>query len=154
MKKCPKCKKRKPYSAFYKCKARKSGYDVYCKECQKVIRRERRRNDPKYKLRYQVSNHLNNMIKTGYSSPICDFFLSVFGYSRRSLIKHLKSKLPPGYNWKDFLNQDLQVDHIKPVSDFNFVSVDCEDFKKCWSLENLQILTENENKHKGNKLCV
>ena len=38
-----------------------------------------------------------------------------------------------------------QIDHIRPVNTFNITSIDCEDFKKCWALENLRPLDSYYN---------
>ena len=43
------------------------------------------------------------------------------------------------------------IDHIRPISSFNYTTTDCEDFKKCWALENLQPLWAADNMSKGNK---
>lgn len=40
MKKCPKCSKMKELEEFYKCKSRKDGVNVYCKECFAVMQKE------------------------------------------------------------------------------------------------------------------
>lgn len=56
------------------------------------------------------------------------------------------------YNSMSWDNMDgWHIDHIRPVSSFNFTSTDCEDFKKCWALENLQPLWAADNLSKGNK---
>ena len=47
---------------------------------------------------------------------------------------------------------EWHIDHIIPVSSFSFDNVDSEDFKKCWSLTNLQPLWSYENIKKSNKL--
>lgn len=37
------------------------------------------------------------------------------------------------------------IDHIKPISSFNITSYKCNDFKQCWSLNNLRPLWSHEN---------
>ena len=44
------------------------------------------------------------------------------------------------------------VDHIIPISSFKFESIHDVEFKKCWSLDNLQPLWGSENIIKSNKL--
>ena len=44
-----------------------------------------------------------------------------------------------------------QIDHIIPHSAFNYISMDCEDFKQCWALCNLRPLSAKENIKKGNR---
>ena len=43
------------------------------------------------------------------------------------------------------------IDHIKPKSLFEYDSIDHPEFKKCWSLDNLQPLEAKENMRKNNK---
>ena len=48
----------------------------------------------------------------------------------------------------------LHIDHIIPVSVFNFTNDNHIDFFKCWSLDNLQLLPAKENLVKHNKLDI
>jgi 5-methylcytosine-specific restriction endonuclease McrA len=45
--------------------------------------------------------------------------------------------------WENY--GEWRVDHIKPISSFNFTDINDDEFKKCWPLENLQPLCEKEN---------
>jgi hypothetical protein len=74
------------------------------------------------------------------------------GYTLTKLIKRLKRTLPPGYTWQDYIDGKLHLDHIIPISVFNFTDSNQIDFKKCWALKNLQLLPASENISKGNKL--
>jgi hypothetical protein len=47
---------------------------------------------------------------------------------------------------------EWHIDHIKPISSFTFETCDDEQFKECWSLENLQPMWGVENIKKGNKI--
>lgn len=73
-------------------------------------------------------------------------------YTLEDLIKHLKKTMPEGYTWKDYLSGKLHIDHIVPVSVFNFEKSEDDDFKRCWTLKNLQLLPALENIKKKNKL--
>ena len=46
-------------------------------------------------------------------------------------------------------NITWHIDHITPQSAFNITSAECEDFQKCWALENLQPLCALKNIRKG-----
>jgi len=46
---------------------------------------------------------------------------------------------------------EWHIDHKRPISSFNIVSVDCKEFGECWALENLQPLWADENLRKSNK---
>ena len=47
---------------------------------------------------------------------------------------------------------EWHVDHIIPMSSFEFESVEDREFKICWSLKNLQPLWGLDNLIKGSKL--
>ena len=77
------------------------------------------------------------------------------GYSIDAIEKRLKSTLPTGYDWeRDFVKGKgvLHIDHIIPVSLFNFKTIDDPGFKQCFALKNLQLLPAIENIQKGAKL--
>ena len=76
-------------------------------------------------------------------------------YSLEDLIKRLKSTLPEGYSWEDDFvkgNNILHIDHVIPMSAFNFDSPIHMDFKKCFALNNLQLLPAIENMQKSARL--
>ena len=52
-------------------------------------------------------------------------------------------------NWDNY--GEWHIDHIKPISSFIFESSEDEEFKRCWSLDNLQPMWGIENIKKGNK---
>lgn len=77
---------------------------------------------------------------------------TLVGYTINDLFKHLKKTMPKDYCWKDFIEGKLHIDHIIPISVFNYTQPEHHDFKRCWSLENLRLLPSKENIIKGNKL--
>jgi len=48
------------------------------------------------------------------------------------------------------MNSSILQGH--PMSVFNIISYDCEDFKKCFQLSNLQPLWAKDNLRKGDKI--
>ena len=73
-------------------------------------------------------------------------------YTLDDLNKHLKTTIPEGYTWQDFLEGKLHIDHIIPISVFNYDKPEHVDFKKCWALENLRLLTQKDNLTKKDKI--
>lgn len=67
----------------------------------------------------------------------------ILGYTVNDLIKHLKIKDVGCLNGMD-------IDHIYPKSKLSFNSIHDGNFKRCWSLENLQLLPRKENRQKWN----
>jgi hypothetical protein len=76
-------------------------------------------------------------------------------YTLDELVNHLESKFQPGMTWENRGRKDgircWHIDHITPDSWFQYESDQDEEFKRCWALENLQPLWEDENMKKGNK---
>ena len=77
--------------------------------------------------------------KAGHSEDILD-------YSINQLKKRLRKTMPKGFIWADFLEGKLDIDHIKPIISFNYNSIDDPEFKKCWALSNLRLLTIHDNR--------
>jgi hypothetical protein len=75
-------------------------------------------------------------------------------YTADELETRLKSTLPQGYLWADFIAGRLHIDHIKPVAAFDFSTPDEPDFQACWSLSNLQLLPAVDNLRKGDRIVA
>lgn len=73
-------------------------------------------------------------------------------YTLADLIKRLKTTMPKGYDWNDYLEGKLHIDHKIPISAFNFTESEHTDFKRCWGLNNLQLLPARNNIIKSDKL--
>ena len=76
----------------------------------------------------------------------------VVGYTLEELKDHIENLFEPGMSWGNYGRYGWHVDHKIPVSSFNIESYNCEDFKKCWELKNLQPLWAKDNLRKGNKV--
>jgi len=77
---------------------------------------------------------------------------SLVGYSLEDLRSHIESRFTVGMEWDNYGVFGWHLDHIVPQSVFNFKDTDDIDFKRCWSLENLQPLWWYDNVHKSDKL--
>jgi hypothetical protein len=69
----------------------------------------------------------------------------MLGFSVEELIYRLKSTIPAGYTWQDFIEGKLHIDHEIPHASFNYGSPDDAEFKTCWSLNNLRLLQKELN---------
>jgi len=74
------------------------------------------------------------------------------GYTLNDLVKRLKQTMPEGYTWQDYMEGKLHIDHIIPISVFNFDKPSNPDFKNCWALDNLRLLPAKDNYIKHNKI--
>lgn len=111
---------------------------------------EKRKNN----LKWQLNNRLNVLIRRslikGTKNKRKKYDL--LNYNYRKLKKHLNSTMPNGFTWQDFLDGKLHIDHIIPISAFNFDKPEHLDFKRCWALNNLQLLSKGDNIKKSNKI--
>lgn len=110
------------------------------------VRNKKRWSNPLYKTSKTLSNKINSLIKDKNNQHVFD----ILGYSIQDLMNHLESKFKPGMTWENH-GSIWHIDHIKPVSWFNFSSKNDPEFKECWALSNLQPLFVKENLSKGNK---
>lgn len=74
---------------------------------------------------------------------------SLVGYTATDLMRHLEMQFKEGMGWENM--DKWHIDHVTPKSHFNYRTVDEADFKRCWSLENLQPLWAKENLQKHTK---
>ncbi|KKM64727.1 hypothetical protein LCGC14_1498490 [marine sediment metagenome] len=112
--------------------------------------RKRRKRDLKYQLNSRISRSINLCLKKGIKSG--RHWGDLIGYNIEDLKKRLDSTMPEGYNWDDLFIGKLHIDHKIPISAFNFDKPEHIDFKRCWALENLQLLPAQENRKKHDKL--
>lgn len=75
---------------------------------------------------------------------------TIVGFTLKDLMAYLEKQFRDGMSWDNYGKWHL--DHVYPVSSFDFNSYEDEGFKKCWALSNLQPLWAFENISKGNKI--
>lgn len=102
-------------------------------------------------IKYKINVTFGHNIWTSLKSMKCNkSWKNLVGYTLTELMEHLESKFQPGMTWDNY--GEWHIDHIIPKSSFNITSIDCDDFKKCWCLENLQPLWAKDNIKKSNKI--
>lgn len=104
--------------------------------------------DPVHRtLRNRISRRLRHALSGRNLSKNWKDTFEVLGFTAETLKSHLESKFQPGMSWDNI--GCWQIDHVTPDSWFNYNSMDDADFKKCWSLNNLQPMWADLNKSKG-----
>jgi len=180
MKKCTKCKEEKPLEEFNKDKEKKDGRRSACKECskqyyennrEKIIEqrkgynkqyyennkekrnrllRERRKNDPEFRLRMNIRGAFRHFLK-GNKEKLTSEYLKDCGYTRKELTKHLEEQFDQNMTWDNY-GSYWHVDHIIPQSAFDYKND--QHIKWCWSLENLRPLEAWENMSKQDNIIL
>ncbi len=111
-----------------------------------------RKQNPLIRLRSNFSVRMANTLKR-YTNGVVQKNISCFeilDYTLEDIVQHLESQFQPGMTWDNY--GQWHVDHKIPISSFNISSLECSDFKRCWSLENLQPLWAEDNLKKSNKI--
>lgn len=103
--------------------------------------------DTQKHIRKNIRTMINQNVRDKNRKPTQD----VLGYSIEDLKKHLEAQFKPGMSWDNYGRGGWHIDHVKPDSWFNYSSIYDENFKKSWSLNNLQPLWESENCSKNNR---
>jgi len=120
------------------------------KEKARLRKREwdrKHRLDPTHRLSNNIRTNMCHALrgKKGFRK-----WESLIGYTLQDLINHLQSKLTPDMTWDNY-GSLWQVDHITPKSWFKYDTAEHPEFKKCWSLNNLQPKLATDNIRKGNR---
>jgi len=132
---------------------RKKEYDV-----------NRRKKDPAYKLRRDISSFINLIFRRRGSSKLGKSITKFLPYSIQDLKDHLEKQFEPWMTWQnrgiynaklwddnDSSTWSWQIDHIIPNSTFEYLSMEDYAFKECWALNNLRPLSARQNVLDGAK---
>lgn len=175
MKLCYKCKIKKNNDCFAK-------KQPQCKECDKRYRQSNKVRLNEYSKTYRKNKYNNNVnfrLKVITSASISQFLrsknlskdnLSVLKYlpfSINDLKSHLEKQFESWMSWQNYgiyranlWNDDnmntwtWHIDHIIPQSLLSYTSMEDDNFKRCWGLDNLRPLSAKRNVLEGNKRAL
>lgn len=121
-------------------------------------KKERRKNDPSYRLREYLSIEINTILKYNGSGKKGRSFLTAIGCSMNDFKFHYESLFEPWMTWENQGKYDpktwddndpktwkWQQDHIIPLADLPFSSMEDENFKIAFSLSNLRPFSAKQN---------
>ncbi len=125
--------------------------------------RNRTYSDPAFKLRKKVSAQIRQALKKNLSSKGNISFLNFITYSLEDLKLYLESLFEPWMSWENYgrytkstWNENDQstwkwsLDHITPQTHLPYTSMEDDNFKICWALENLRPYDAKNNIEEGN----
>ena len=110
---------------------------------------QKRRLIPQIRLSQSLSSAIGRSLKEGKSGVHWE---KLTGYTVEQIRAHLEKRFKPGMFWSNYGRGGWHIDHIIPISAFNFETPEDIDFKRCWALKNLQPMWEDENIRKSNRL--
>lgn len=109
----------------------------------------KQRSTPMGRINDSISSSIRRMLKGNKAGHK---WTSLLGYDSIQLVKHLEKQFTEGMTWENY--GKWHIDHIIPVSVFNFSSPEHIDFKRCWALKNLRPLWAKENLQKRAKISM
>lgn len=112
---------------------------TYVREYEK----KRRVKDPKFAVHARMKAMVQNALRGRKAGRSWE---GLVGYTLDELMRHLERQFLPGMTWEN--RQLWQIDHIVPVSSFQFDRAEDDNLKACWALPNLRPLWKEENREK------
>lgn len=109
---------------------------------------EKRKTDPAFRINNNMSRGIHYALKGEKNGMHWETFVD---YNLKELMIHLESKFTEGMNWDNYGKGGWVIDHIIAKSKFNITSAECQEFRDCWALNNLQPLWGIRNAEKGDK---
>jgi len=128
----------------------------YNKRPEVILRRResKRKSDRKRMLDpyHRISNNMRgNMYHALKAKKGFRKWETLVGYTLQDLINHIEPLLVnTTMTWETY-GKEWHIDHIKPKSLFKYDNTDCQEFRDCWALSNLQPLPKLDNIRKGNR---
>ena len=104
---------------------------------------------PRNKLNVNISRLINYSLKKNKDGKHWE---GLVNYTLQNLMTHLENQFTKDMSWENYGKYGWWIDHIIPVSLWNFDSYNDREFKQCWALCNLQPLWAKENISKGNRI--
>lgn len=180
IKRCSKCKIKKPLHSYYADIRTFGGFFSACKKCHSKgclkwqknntdfwttyqqawknnnrtrinIQKKQRRDLIKHTPKYRLDRNLRWAIYHSLlGRKVGRKWEVLVGYTVEELIQHLEQRFDNKMNWDNY-GSYWHIDHIKPQSWFRYTTAEDKEFKECWGLNNLQPLEATINISKNNR---
>jgi len=155
VKKCARCGEKQPVTKFAKHSTSSDGRASYCNNCRNLLGAKRRKTNLGYKLRHHIHSRI---IKYTYTHGIPKGLVTdlevYLNYTMLQLKRHLSADLfdREGITLREAFDKGYHLDHMKPLSSFAILDIGDEEFRRCWAMDNLRMITAEENLAKGAKV--
>lgn len=122
---------------------------------QNIYKKKRKENDPEFKLRHNISNMITQALKIQNSNKNGISCFKHLDYTPKDLREHLELLWEDWMSWNNYGSAKIgerrwNIDHIIPQSYLPYNSIKDENFKICWSLDNLRPMEAIANIKKSN----
>lgn len=112
------------------------------------INAAKRRATPKGHLEALLRSAMHRGIRRGTKRSKT---FDILGFTIDRLMAHLEAQFAPGMTWENH-GAAWHIDHIRPLSSFNYETPQDAEFKAAWALTNLRPLWATDNLKKGAKI--
>ena len=133
-------------------------YNTENKDKRKEYQKNRKKTDPVFKLRINVSISVHNALLRNGSSKNSSSILKHLPYTIEELKNYIELLFEPWMTWenhgkynvktwdeKDRSTWAWHLDHIIPQTHLSYTSMEDDNFKICWALENLRPYNAKNN---------
>ena len=121
LQRCGSCMEIKSFDGFNNSKTTKNSKSNQCRSCRNKYRKEKRKNDPIYKLDINIRGLIHSSLKRkGYTKKSRTH--EILGCSYEDFKSHIESKFEPWMTWENqglcngTENYGWDLDHIVPIS--------------------------------------
>ena len=121
--------------------------------CYKDYQSNRYNTDEKFRLDRNIGRSIRRALKNSKWNKE-NHWKSILGYTIKELEERLISTIPDGYTWQDYLDGELELDHIRPVGKYKYTKKTHINFKRAWGLDNLRLFPKKLNRIKSDSLNV
>jgi hypothetical protein len=138
--------------------AQNKQYRILNKDAFNIRKRQKYNTDPSFRLRSIISRAIAAFLKRQKHNKNGKSCLNYLDYTIKQLKAHIQNKFEPWMTWRnqgrynsktwddnDHKTWTWQLDHIVPQSKLPYVNMTDDNFKKCWSLENLRPYSAKQN---------
>lgn len=158
------------YQEFHKVEKQEYDKQYYQRNKEKIkinnylTIKNKRKEDKIFQLKCAVAHSIRNALKRNQSSKNNNSILNFLSYSIQELKEHLEKQFEYWMSWENWGTYRIniwdnndpttwtwQIDHIIPHSTFNYISMEDQEFKDCWSLNNLRPYSAKQNIIDGNR---
>ena len=154
-KNCPKCGEKKPRTSEYFAKHSTSGDGLssYCKSCRNEMRKRKGVTNIRLRLKHHIGTRVAKQcqdLPTEYMRDLEKYL----GYRITELRVALNADLlaREEISLKEAFTKGYHLDHKYPLSKYAVKHITDEAFRTCWAINNLQMLSAEENLAKGAKV--
>jgi hypothetical protein len=143
----------------------RNSHRIELRNKKNIYIKKRYKENVNFKLRILVSRSINHGLNLCNSSKNGKSITNFLLYTFEELKNYLQSLFEPWMSWNnhglynknkwndnDQSTWTWQIDHIIPQNKLPYTSMEDDNFKKCWSLNNLRPLSSKDNVLKGNKV--